>query len=133
MQALRVLQVSHIYREQNRAANTLAKEGAQQQGMGNHIFLEVPPMCIRTHILANISETTFVWMIQSNSSLPQGRGVAHVNSYVQIANPKWRGLTWLFNRYSVLIQKKKKFTRLLNLLFQIAFSLKLTPCKIQSV
>lgn len=53
----------------------------------NHVFLEIPSMYVRTHIQADFSGTTFVRTIKSNFSLPQGWGVAHVNSYVQTAYP----------------------------------------------
>lgn len=59
MQVLGSLKIMHVFREQNQVADVLAKVGLRQDTIENTHFLEVPPMSARTHIQADISETTF--------------------------------------------------------------------------
>lgn len=60
MQRLGAPRLVYVFREQNRIADALAKEGAKMEGFDDPTFLEVPLMCDRGPLHADIVGTTFI-------------------------------------------------------------------------
>lgn len=83
LQLLRAPRIVHIFSEQNRVADILAKTGATQ---GRNIvfgFLEVPPVCVQNQLRADTVGTTFARIVTLDSNLIQDMGVTQyiTNSY----------------------------------------------------
>ncbi|KAM3308346.1 hypothetical protein P3S67_010090 [Capsicum chacoense] len=59
--------VVHCYREQNGVADALAKLGSDSDIQQGTLFFEVPPMCARNSVWADIAGTYFVRLVKTNS------------------------------------------------------------------
>lgn len=74
--------IRHIFREQNRVANQMAKEGREKGNFCDVSIFEVPLMFMRDYYTTDILGTTAIRKVRNNSSFYASRDVAQNSLFV---------------------------------------------------
>ncbi|KAG5571533.1 hypothetical protein H5410_061299 [Solanum commersonii] len=75
--------LTHLFREQNRVVDAMAKAGARQGSMRNPTLFEVPPVCATQMLAVDMSGTFFVRTISSHNGEQNGHTTV---SFIQVGN-----------------------------------------------
>lgn len=91
MKQLNAPTLVHEYREQNRVADQLAKEGLKMEIFGVPTILEVPLVCVDQALQADIVGTTFARTIKVGNVLSSSRDVAQSTNFITVSPLVARG------------------------------------------
>ncbi|WMV59385.1 hypothetical protein MTR67_052770 [Solanum verrucosum] len=75
MMKLKITKLSHVFREQNKVAEALAKEGTKKAIFYEPTILIVPPVFVQNEIEADTLGTSYVRITYNYVNISQGRDV----------------------------------------------------------